>query len=86
MIEFRDWWMTVETSDNIYSPAKPVNANPSGSGVPRRESAAQRITGEAGSIRWLSPRGAAMERAALFAWVFLLGAVAYKWLTHFLGY
>jgi hypothetical protein len=86
LIEFRDWWISVEMLDDGFSPTKPVDANPSGLGVPKRESAVQRINGEAGSVRWLSPRGAAIEKGALFAWVFLLGAALYKRLSHFFGF
>lgn len=57
-----------------------------GKKAPMRDIAYRSMSQQKGSIRLVSPRGAAVERAGLLALAFLMGAAIYKNLSHFFGF
>ena len=70
---------------------KPANAKtPLALGGGEKESARdilhRKMSGQATSSRWISPRGVAVERAGILTWGALLGAAIYKNLSHLFGF
>jgi hypothetical protein len=51
-----------------------------------RDTLSHKMSEQRGSVRWISPRGTAVERFGLVAWAFLLGMAAYRALSNFFGF